>query len=495
MADAFKDVVVVIPGILGSRLVRKEGSRETTVWDLSVKGLPRALLSLVNGDLALSNPDRRPDDKIVATELFKFQLLPGLVGVDDYTPLLQALKKLLPNPLQLISFPYDWRASNRFAAECLKSRALDALAKWKEASNHPQAKLWLVCHSMGGLVARYFCEHLDGAKHTRAIVTFGTPHRGAAKALGALSNGLKFGPIDLSSTVRSLPSVYELLPLYRAVRIPAPPHTLLMHRVADFFGLDGIAGADSLSPAGRGTPATPGSLQPLPGLDRAMLQRALQFHAAIRVPAEQRQRDGVASPYRQLPLFNRRQPTLLSARLAGPVLEMLDTYPEPRQGAIVDEASGGDGTVPSFSAMPIEWDDDSSQGVPLTDMHAAIQCAEVGLETLLNWLQPVDLHGKKGIRGSVDADLQAVSLASPTAVALGEPLVLTLAAIGLMPVTVTLQSAEGGGAKGTKLLLPGKDVARTVQFKPTAPGAFRVSVQPDDHLRPAVSDWVYVFDK
>lgn len=481
MPEPFKDVVVVIPGILGSRLVRREGKHETTVWDLSVKGLPRALLSLATGALALASPERPPDDGVVATDLYSFQLLPGLVGVDDYAPLVALLKKAVSDPLQLITFPYDWRGSNRFSAERLERTALAALGRWK-AKGNSNAKLWLVCHSMGGLVARYFCEHLGGAEHTRAIVTFGTPHRGATKALNALSNGLRLGPIDVSKTVRSLPSVYELLPLYPVVRVPSEVDTLEMHRVADFFGLDDETGADA-SPQR--------SLQPLPGLDRDMLQRSLDFHAKIRAPAEQRQRDKAPPPYIQRVFFNRRQPTLASCFLGSSGLEMYDTYPEQRDGAIVDERYSGDGTVPAFAAMPIEWPD-TAGAMALVDKHAALQCAEAGLDTLFNWLRPIPLATKKG---RPDDDLQAVSLGLPPTVALGDSLPLTLASQTATPVTVTMTHADGAGRKTAKILLSAGDAPLQVEMKPDAPGAWRISVQPDDRLRPAIADWVFVFER
>lgn len=40
----------------------------------------------------------------------------------------------------------------------------------------------LVCHSMGGLSARWCIEHGDGAPYTRDIVTVGTPHQGTYAA-------------------------------------------------------------------------------------------------------------------------------------------------------------------------------------------------------------------------------------------------------------------------------------------------------------------------
>jgi hypothetical protein len=71
---------------------------------------------------------------------------------------------------------------------------------------------------MGGLVARYFLECLDGWKDTRMLITFGTPHRGSLNALDSIANGFakKVGPltiVDLTRLLRSLTSVYQLLPI------------------------------------------------------------------------------------------------------------------------------------------------------------------------------------------------------------------------------------------------------------------------------------------
>ena len=67
------------------------------------------------------------------------------------------------------------------------------------AEGSPDAKLVLVGHSMGGLVARYFLECLDGWRDTRRLVTFGTPYRGSLNALNFLVHGLqkKLGPFKV----------------------------------------------------------------------------------------------------------------------------------------------------------------------------------------------------------------------------------------------------------------------------------------------------------
>jgi triacylglycerol esterase/lipase EstA (alpha/beta hydrolase family) len=44
---------------------------------------------------------------------------------------------------------------------------------------------------MGGLISRYYLEVLEGWRDCRALVTFGTPYRGAVDAVNYLANGYK----------------------------------------------------------------------------------------------------------------------------------------------------------------------------------------------------------------------------------------------------------------------------------------------------------------
>ena len=54
----------------------------------------------------------------------------------------------------------------------LKSKVNDIL---KETS---QAKIILICHSMGGLLARHYISHLKGKSYVEKLITIGTPHKG-----------------------------------------------------------------------------------------------------------------------------------------------------------------------------------------------------------------------------------------------------------------------------------------------------------------------------
>ncbi len=68
--------------------------------------------------------------------------------------------------------PYGMLGDIRIAARFLADKVESAL-KGDDAD-----KVDLVCHSAGGLVARYYLMYLDGTRSVRKLVTLGTPHQG-----------------------------------------------------------------------------------------------------------------------------------------------------------------------------------------------------------------------------------------------------------------------------------------------------------------------------
>ena len=213
-------------------------------------------------------------------------------------------------PGNLVLFAYDWRLSNRYSAECLKCRVEPALLRWRaSAPSRKDAKVVFICHSMGGLVARWYLERLGGAELARVVVTLGTPHRGAAKALDQLVNGVRKGPgplkVDLTAFARSLPS--------RTSCCRSTPAS--------------TAGAGEL----RKTTEVE-----LPGIDRRLSRDGMRFHDEL---------DGAGGPsYGLVPVVGIRQPTMTTARLDGDLVTLRAT--------IGDADQGGDGTVPRLSARP-----------------------------------------------------------------------------------------------------------------------------------------------
>jgi len=68
-------------------------------------------------------------------------------------------------------------------------RSAEHLARFVERVRARErcARVDIVAHSLGGVVARYYIERLDGAPHVGRVVTIGSPHQGTLIArLGAL---------------------------------------------------------------------------------------------------------------------------------------------------------------------------------------------------------------------------------------------------------------------------------------------------------------------
>ncbi|MBE9070862.1 hypothetical protein IQ260_29945 [Leptolyngbya cf. ectocarpi LEGE 11479] len=219
-----RDIVVLLPGITGS-VLQKNGK---DLWALSGQAFWEFSSSLSSSlqDLKLEEDDPELDDLgdgIKATRLVQdAHFVPGLVKIDGYTAVAERLKQEfnLVAGKNYFELPYDWRRDNRVAARQLKRLIQQKLPAWQEASGAGKtAKVILIAHSMGGLVARHYLEVLEGWQSCRALVTFGTPYRGSVNALNFLVNGYKKLFVDLTDVMRSFTSVYQLLPIYEMVSV------------------------------------------------------------------------------------------------------------------------------------------------------------------------------------------------------------------------------------------------------------------------------------
>jgi hypothetical protein len=214
-------MVVFVPGILGSQLVRPDG---TEAWlnlgntlghhDLS---LPRKL------PFARSRDDLHPGF-LVGTDT----LLPRAFGFTEYADVLDLLEAAGYEPgvgpgLRYAVYTYDWRRDLVESARGLALR-LEGLAQEK---GDPAARFHIVGHSMGGLVARYFLRYggadlsgdapvtWAGAPRVASLVLAATPNGGCLPALGAALSGERVGlsyTTLAASVVSRMPSIYQLLP-------------------------------------------------------------------------------------------------------------------------------------------------------------------------------------------------------------------------------------------------------------------------------------------
>jgi len=317
-------------------------------------------------------------------------VIPGIwTPVEGYAGLVRFLRKPRfelvedrPNapdtpPGNLVLFAYDWRLSNRWNATLLKERVERSLDRWRNsAPQRKAAKVVFVCHSMGGLVARWYLERQGGAEIARALVTLGTPHRGALTALANLVNGVTkgIGPLklDLTQFARSLPSSYQLLPEYACIQ---------------------AAGDDLL----KTTELT------LPQLDQDRVRAGAEFHREL----------NEATPFPSLPVVGIGQPTPTTARIVDDGIEPLNTIDE--------EDLMGDGTVPRLAAKPLRMSERDSAIRGVADGHGLLPGNRSVLDQLDFQLTVSDVVYRAVARSSEASLGHSLGITAPDLHEAGEP--------------------------------------------------------------------------
>jgi pSer/pThr/pTyr-binding forkhead associated (FHA) protein len=198
--------VVVVPGFGGSELYKGR----TRIWPNVMR-----LVSCAAGDLPDYWSDLEPGP--VARQIV---VVPGLVKIEAFGRLLGYLCEVLGyrEGRDLLGFGYDWRQDNRESARLLR----DAIAAWRRTLPDPASRVVLIAHSMGGLVCRYFIEHMGGADACERIILLGTPNRGSARMFGIAAAGRGLVPLPLAAdrireVIRRFASTYQLLPTYPAI--------------------------------------------------------------------------------------------------------------------------------------------------------------------------------------------------------------------------------------------------------------------------------------
>lgn len=443
--DAIPDVVVLIPGILGS-VLQKNGK---DIWALSGSGIGRALATGWESiqRLALHGDSSEDDlgDQVVASRLVDdVHLIPWLWKIDGYTRIRKALttsfQDIQPG-VNYFEFPYDWRRDNRVAARRLQKESAKWLDARRKTTGNENAKLILICHSMGGLVARHFLEVLGGWPDCLALITFGTPYRGSFNALNFIANGMrkKLGPIpivDLSNLLRSFTSVYQLLPVYRC------------HDEGN--GMIYVKDA-----------------QHIPKLDAARAQTAFDFHDEICKAVEKNVEANGANRYFIHPIVGTHQSTLQSSRFTPAAgLELLASYK--------DKDFSGDGTVPRVSATPREIEKEKRE-VFVAQVHGSIQNAQSVWEHVETVLQASreDLSIFKGV---LQPQNVKVALTIDDLYEKGESIyVKALPDTDQVILTATLSDVDGIRTV-TQQMDKASDGWHKAEFPPQAEGVYRIRI-------------------
>ena len=153
-----------------------------------------------------------------------------------------ALEALVTDPAAKANYPYDWRRPLVETAAELAEFAAEHLRAWRaNPAGTSEARLVLVGHSMGGLLAWHAANCHLPTGDVAMVVTLGTPFGGSIKALRAIADGGVL-PHSLYATslrreLRRMPSIHDLLPSYTALNhhgtLRKPDHATLIACGAD----------------------------------------------------------------------------------------------------------------------------------------------------------------------------------------------------------------------------------------------------------------------
>lgn len=255
--DSQRNPIIVIPGILGSRL--RQGSDGRIVWgafesgSLDVRndeGLRALALPMQQGVPLSQLRDDLTADKVldkIRVQLLRLPLesrayfkLLGVLGAGGYRD--QSLGGALrygDKHFTCFQFPYDWRRdipeNARLLGEFIetKRRFVADEQKRRYGIDKP-VRFDLVAHSMGGLVTRYYLEYggaepsatqgvpWSGASGIDRVVLIAPPNGGALDSLDRLVNGADPSwllPHFDSALLGTMPAIFQLLPRSRYARV------------------------------------------------------------------------------------------------------------------------------------------------------------------------------------------------------------------------------------------------------------------------------------
>ncbi len=198
--------------------------------------------------------------------------------------------------------------------------------------------------------------------------------------------------------MRSLTSVYQLMPIYKVLQIGNESH-----RIAEVANL--------------------------PNISQEKAQNALAFHREIETAVNSNPQD----TYATVPFVGVQQPTLQSAELRDSKIVVSKTLPIIMSG--LNHLADGDGTVPQISAFPIEFSDRDVLEIPsfIAESHGSLQNQSDILLNLLNKLQIAqspsgtieDIRGRGKEAGRAIQATKGISLSLEDLYLPNEPIVIT----------------------------------------------------------------------
>jgi hypothetical protein len=267
-----RNPVVVIPGLLGSRLRDPESGR--VVWGAfeghaadpaQPAGARLVALPFTEG---MASPGARVEadtvlDRVrirvagIPVALQAYAEIMSSLGVGGYRDQTIGLRGTLDygdDHFTCFQFAYDWRQDNVASARrlmaFLREKAAHVRAEYegRYGVRDVEVKFDVVAHSMGGLVARYALLYGDadlpadgslppltfaGARYISRLIQIGTPNGGSLDAFRVLVDGRDFGspivPSYSPAILGTFASLYQLLPPARTGAVLAAGTPLDLH--------------------------------------------------------------------------------------------------------------------------------------------------------------------------------------------------------------------------------------------------------------------------
>ncbi|WP_089945266.1 esterase/lipase family protein [Candidatus Entotheonella palauensis] len=254
--DPYRNPVLVIPGILGSKL--RDADSGAIVWGAFGPGSANPkkpqgarLIALPMREGAPLNELRDQVHSDGALDRVRISLLGLRLQLKAYFYILSTLGAAGYRDDQLgqagaiqygkghytcFQYDYDWRRDIVESAKQLHAFIVEkrAYVQAETAKRHGiqdlDVKFDIIAHSMGGLVARYYLRYgaadlpadgslplltWAGAKYVENLVMVGTPNAGSIDSLITLVEGKKVAPLLPNyqpALLGTMPSAYQLLP-------------------------------------------------------------------------------------------------------------------------------------------------------------------------------------------------------------------------------------------------------------------------------------------